>query len=38
MQEQQARSRESELEQMFQVEESRWSDLIARLEQQLVKR
>jgi len=37
LQEEQARSREAELVQMFQVEESRWSDLIARLEQQLVK-
>jgi hypothetical protein len=37
LQEQQARSRETELSQALQVEESRWSDLISRLEQ-LIKR
>jgi hypothetical protein len=37
MQEQQARNRDAELSQMLDLEENRWADLIARLEQ-LIKR
>jgi len=37
LQEQQARSREAELSQMLQVEDSRWTDLISRLEQLIKK-